>query len=766
MTKIANPVYVPTAGYCMNGFYPGFTGPTGAGSIHNAIVALENFLDTNVEAISLGLPNDMGNVASFVASVAGAPQHIIGTLPLGNLNQDPNANGLGTSEVGSLTRVIAGDYDARIDAMSAALIAAGLTADKMTIRLGWEWDGTWTWGLALSNPTNAYLDPSTGAKNTPALYKAAWRHVAGRFRLAGWTGRFDWNGPARSSDPATFDAVYPGNDFSTGSGSAMTAGCQIVGYDFYDNISNAAFYSTDETNKTNVFDAVGSTSFPSKYRYGYRKSEYQNTWVGESKARIDSVAAFARAHGLLMGIAECGHISKHSDRYKSNDNPFYWPLLWAWIVVNADVCTYVCPFNQNIIGSEDDAMFVWNSYKGTVPSASWVGDTIVATAATVSGAVSPAGMTVGTAPPSLGSVDNGNRNATGTWSNSPSPNHLLNRPTYIANFKAGNMVFAAAPAPALTEHHRLENFPNASVKLSQLWTTAPMTTPWANVPDGPTIQVARSSDGTSATVTWTPPSFDGGSPITGYIVARDGVDASGNGAYTSPVQPATSRSWTFLNLTSASYRLTVYAVNGVGQSVPVTVVLAAVGTLAAVTDLVVTAATDTTAALTWSAVPGATSYRIDVSAGQVAQTGDYYVDVYSDSYSATAIPTGVAHGATGFVDTYSDVYSDVYGTPTTVLPPPLTIDLTLTSTLPGGLVDGLTPDTAYVVKVTPIGPLGPGPASAPTTFRTLLANAGGSGSGGDTSPPVVPLPVPDFFAFPVGASLRPVNFGVKVANNG
>lgn len=760
MPKIANPVYVPTAGYCMNGFYPGFTGPSGANSIHNAIVALENFLDTNIEAISLGMPNDMGDVTGFISSIAGAPQHIVATLPLGNLNSDPNANGLGTSEVGSLTRVLAGDYDARIADMAAKLIAAGWTGNRMTIRLGWEWDGTWTWGM------RGFDAGAGGIANTPAMYKAAYRYVVGKFRLAGWTGNFDWNGPARSSDPTTYDAAYPGNDFSTGSGSAMRGGCQVVGYDFYDGIGNAAFYSTDETGKTNVFDAVGSSTFPTKYRYGYRKSEYQNTWVGEAKARLDSVAAFARAHGLLMGIAECGHITHHTNRFTSNDNPYYWPLLWAWIVANADVCSYVCPFNQNIVGSEDDAMFVWNGYKGTVPTASWTGDTIVATAATVSGAVSPAGMTAGTQPPSLGSVDNGNRNATGTWSNSPSPNQAINRPTYIANFKAGNMVFASAPAPALTEHHRLENFPLSSAKLTQLWTTAPTTTPWANAPDGPTIQVARSSDGTSATVTWTPPSFDGGSPITGYLAARDGVDAAGNGAYTSPLQPATARTWTFLNLTSSSYRVTVYAVNGVGQSVPVTVVLPAAGTLGAVTDLVVTASTDTTAALTWTAIPGATSYRVDVSAGLAAQTGDYYVDIYHDSYSATAIPTGVAHGSTGFVDTYTDVYSDTYGTPTTVLPPPLAVSVTLISSLPSATVDGLTPNTAYVVHVTPIGPLGPGPTSAPTSFRTLLANTGGSGSGGDTNPPAVPLPVPDFFAFPVGASLRPTNFGVKVANNG
>jgi hypothetical protein len=86
--KISNPVYVPTPGYCMLGFYPGFSvGTTGVGSMHAVIQSLENMWNNNIECISIGLPNDLGDVSGFISHMQGLPQHIVATLPLSPMAQ-------------------------------------------------------------------------------------------------------------------------------------------------------------------------------------------------------------------------------------------------------------------------------------------------------------------------------------------------------------------------------------------------------------------------------------------------------------------------------------------------------------------------------------------------------------------------------------------------------------------------------------------------------------------------------------------------------
>lgn len=77
------------------------------------------------------------------------------------------------------------------------------------------------------------------------------------------------------------------------------------------------------------------------------------------------------------------------------------------------------------------------------------------------------------------------------------------------------------------------------------------------VPAQPTaLGVSAASNGQSATLTWSAP-FDGGSPITGYVVQRSGAAAQNLGAATTSVS--------FTGLTpGASYTFTVAAKNSVG----------------------------------------------------------------------------------------------------------------------------------------------------------------------------------------------------------
>jgi hypothetical protein len=457
----------------------------------------------------------------------------------------------------------------------------------------------------------------------------------------------------------------------------------------------------------------------------------------------DSARAAAGLAPLLMGFSECGIIVQSANAYRLPDSSTWWPRMTSWILSRIDRMRYMIQFNQNgpstgtLTTSDENSQYLyWNRTGSTNMS-----------------------------------YQNGTSPVPGTWTYEPSGGvHAASMATFKTAF-GSDIVGPPLVTPPPTFNHRIENFPSSATLLGSLWsgTVGPVSNPWFVVPGSPgSLAATRSVDGKTIVITWQAPTFIGSSALTGFKASRNGTDASGNGAYASPLQPTSTLSWSFLNLDpTQTYTLSVVAENAAGDSLPASVVVGTAPPPAGpVTDPRVTVLSPTAVQVDWTAIPNATSYLVKVSVGnQLVSSGDLFDNTFSDVWLSTAVPTGISHGVGGSVtDSFSDTFRDVWGTPpNTITPPILPPAVTLTVTGNTATVSGLTGATDYIVTIKAQSQFASAAASPALAFRTLDPNA----SDPIVIPPapVIQRPQPTGEAFPRGASYRPVNFGAEVANN-
>ncbi|PPF09360.1 hypothetical protein C5B98_16305 [Rathayibacter sp. AY1A5] len=172
-----------------------------------------------------------------------------------------------------------------------------------------------------------------------------------------------------------------------------------------------------------------------------------------------------------------------------------------------------------------------------------------------------------------------------------------------------------------------------------------------SAPDAPGGLRAYPS-GTSITLTWNPTYYDGGSPITGYRVSRNGTDAAGSGPW-STVVSADRRSQTFTNLRpNTSYTFTVQAINALGTSSPTTFVQTADPYVAPSVPTRVAGTTNDSvrsATISWAPPesagnPAITGYRVSRNGVDNAGAGPWSTTVAATARSFTF--THLAAGAT------------------------------------------------------------------------------------------------------------------------
>jgi hypothetical protein len=194
--------------------------------------------------------------------------------------------------VGTVAQGAAGSYNLYFISLAQKLVAEGLS--NAYLRLGWEFDGSW----------------STWAATTPsaeASYAAYFRQIVSAMRaVAGEQFRFEWNPDAGAFTQSGYSvaAAYPGNAY-----------VDVIGLDAYDGSWVTPLTPTNAWNRTTL---------PS----------------------LTAAQQFASANGKALAFPEWG-VAIRSDGHGLGDDPYYINQMTSWMKNGANNVAYETYFDAN-----------------------------------------------------------------------------------------------------------------------------------------------------------------------------------------------------------------------------------------------------------------------------------------------------------------------------------------------------------------------------------------------------------------------------------
>lgn len=321
------------------GQYFGFTvGTKSTGSMEAALNAWDTFTGDYTEAVAWGLPNSMGT--PNLTPLAGITRFVVFAAPL----IPHNVSG------SSITTLLAGGYDAQIDANAAAVVSLGL-GKKQACRWGWEYNSG-----AGDSPTQGFewasgrRDPVSGNINGMARVHLAQAYVENRWRAQGYTGYAAWSGGTGDTSAATIDNAIP----THGDPSLV-----VWDWDIY---PNPPWNGTK--NAMSVFTAKADLQY-------------------------NAYLAYCKANGILMGHSEVGQIYAPKSDQRYNDIGGFWEWLYAkgaanagtvaWMIAYFQSTPYVAPGGTPVLLDESHSIAFsvptsGGSPMGTAATTPWTGD--------------------------------------------------------------------------------------------------------------------------------------------------------------------------------------------------------------------------------------------------------------------------------------------------------------------------------------------------------------------------------------------------------
>jgi uncharacterized repeat protein (TIGR02543 family) len=374
--------------------------------------------------------------------------------------------------------------------------------------------------------------------------------------------------------------------------------------------------------------------------------------------------------------------------------------------------------------------------------------------ATISSLVTPAGTP--SAPTTVTAIA-GDRSATITFSGADANGSAIT--SYIITIAPTGDTYTVSSSPATINgltNGASYTFTVAAINAIGASSTSIATasaTP-AAAPDAPTSLTVVAGD-TSTVVSWTPPAYDGGSPIISYLITAS------NGATCTAIAPATSCKITGLT-NGTSYTFTAQAINAIGTGV------ASVQSPAAVPAGLPTPPTSISATigdgqvtLTFSGAgnngSAITTYTV------IAEPGGFTGSSSASPVTVLGLSNGTEYtfrviATNGVGDSESSTVS-VSATPATVPGAPTSISATADNasatvffTAPSS--NGGAPITGYTVTSSPGGATCSAPANATScvvtglsngtayTFTVAANNGAGSSQASSTSNSVTPMGAP------------------------